>query len=92
MKTANVSEVLSMVRRLLNELMWHPDKTLEDVQVTYIHRGAPDDRLTVDAAEIKRLERSHFILERGGLETWIPYHRIISVVKDANVLYRKTGY
>lgn len=81
-----------MVHRLLNELMWHPDKTLEGVRITYIHRGAPDDRLTVDGAEVKRLERSHFILERGGLETWIPYHRIIEVERDGEVLYRKTGY
>jgi uncharacterized protein (UPF0248 family) len=81
-----------MVRRILNELLWHPKKSLKGVKVTYIHRGAPDDRITINAEDIKRLEKSFFIIERDGEETWIPYHRIIDVKKGEEILYRKRGY
>jgi uncharacterized protein (UPF0248 family) len=81
-----------MVRRLLNELLWHPNKSLVGVKVTYIHRGAPGDKLTLDGSEIVKLERSHFIIERGGIGTWIPYHRIIMVKQKRDVLYRKADY
>jgi uncharacterized protein (UPF0248 family) len=81
-----------MVRNLLNELLWHPEKSLEGVKIIYIHRGAPDDRTSIDAEKILRLERSHFIIERGRLETWIPYHRIIYVTRGGEILYRKRGY
>ncbi|MFQ5887449.1 MAG: DUF504 domain-containing protein [Candidatus Hydrothermarchaeales archaeon] len=80
-----------MVRRLLNELLWHPEKSLKGVSITYIHRGAPGDRITIDGEGITRLERSFFIIERGGEETWIPYHRIVEVKKRGEVLYRKKG-
>ncbi|RMF91807.1 MAG: DUF504 domain-containing protein [Methanobacteriota archaeon] len=81
-----------MVRRVLNELLWHPERSLDDVSVTYIHRGAPGDVVTIGGWEIKRLERSFFVLERGGVETYIPYHRIVEVRRGAEVLYRKRGY
>jgi len=78
-----------MVRRILNELRWHPEKSLEDVKITYIHRGAPGDAVTIDGRLVQRLERSHFIIERSGREVWIPYHRIVEVRKGDEVLYRK---
>ncbi len=78
-----------MVRRLLNELKWHPEKTLEDVRVTYIHRGVQDDKITIDGGDIKRLEKSFFVIERGGEETFIPYHRISKVQRGGETLYRK---
>ena len=80
-----------MVRRILNELLWHPEKSLKGVKITYIHRGAPEDTITIGGSEIIRLERSHFIIERAGEETWIPYHRITEVKKDEEVLYKKRG-
>ncbi len=30
-----------MAKRFLNELMWHPQKSLDGVDIVYIHRGAP---------------------------------------------------
>ncbi len=80
-----------MVRRLLNELKWHPEKSLKDILITYIHRGAPGDKLTVKGGDIIRLERSHFIIERNVIETWIPYHRITLVQRGEEILYTKKG-
>jgi uncharacterized protein (UPF0248 family) len=82
-------EGICMVRNLLNELLWHPKKSLEKAKITYIHRGAPGDRLTVGGKDIKRLERSFFIIERGGKETWIPYHRITEVRVGDETVFRK---
>jgi uncharacterized protein (UPF0248 family) len=81
-----------MVRRVLNELLWHPEKSLKEARITYVHRGVPGDRVTIDGEEIKRLEKSHFIIERRGLETWIPYHRITEVKKGEKLLYKKKEY
>ncbi len=78
-----------MVRQVLNELLWHPEKSLKDARITYIHRGAPKDRITITGAEIERLDQAHFIIKRLGRETWIPYHRITEVKVGNEVLYRK---
>jgi uncharacterized protein (UPF0248 family) len=80
-----------MVKRVLNELLWHPKKSIKEAKITYIHRGAPGDRITIDGEEIIRLEKSHFIIERRGLETWIPYHRITEVKQRNKLLYKKKG-
>ena len=73
-----------MVRKLLNELKWHPQKSLKDVYIVYIHRGVPGDKLIIPAEGIK-LEKSFFVV--GG--TKIPYHRIVEVRKGDKVIWRR---
>jgi uncharacterized protein (UPF0248 family) len=78
-----------MARRTLTELKWHPGKSLEGVKVTYIHRGAPGDRLTVEASELVALERSFFVILRDSVETRIPYHRIVEIRKGDEVIWSR---
>ncbi len=78
-----------MVKRIFDELKWHPEKSLEGVEIVYLHRGAPDDRITVKATEVERFERGYFVLLRRGREVYIPYHRILEVKKGDKILYRK---
>ncbi|GBE17678.1 MAG TPA: DUF504 domain-containing protein [Euryarchaeota archaeon] len=80
-----------MARKVLCELLWHPEKSLADASITYIHRGAPGDRITISGAEIERLDQAHFIIKRRVRETWIPYHRITEIKAGDEVLYRKIG-
>ncbi len=78
-----------MAKKKLLELKWHPQKSLEDVEVTYLHRGAPEDKLTVQAQEIVDLEKSFFVLMRRGEEVRIPYHRILELTKDGEIIWKK---
>lgn len=80
-----------MVKKILDELRWHPEKSPEGVEITYIHRGVPGDELNITAEDIIRLERSFFVIDRAGRETSIPYHRIKEIKKGGEVLWRKKG-
>ncbi len=78
-----------MAKKILDELKWHPSKSLEGVSIEYLHRGAPGDRLAVEAKDILRLEKSFFVIMRRGVETMIPYHRIIEIRKKDEIIWRK---
>jgi uncharacterized protein (UPF0248 family) len=80
-----------MAKRILDELRWHPEKSLAGVEIAYIHRGAPRDEQVILAEDIKVLEKSFFIINRKGKETSIPYHRIKEIKKEGKVLWRKRG-
>jgi uncharacterized protein (UPF0248 family) len=70
-------------REVLNQLKWGPSGGLERAEVTYLHRGAPGDEMTVLGSEVVVLERSFFCTS----ESKIPYHRIRRIVLDGKVLY-----
>ncbi|HUL40097.1 MAG TPA: RNA repair domain-containing protein [Methanomassiliicoccales archaeon] len=70
-------------RQVLNQLKWGPSGGLDNAEVTYLHRGAPGDELTVPGSEIVGLERSFFCIG----ESKVPYHRIKRIVLDGEVLY-----
>lgn len=76
-----------MAKRLLNELLWHPEKSLEGVELTYVHRGAPGDIKKI-ATQGLTFEKSFFVI-KNHIETRIPYHRITEVKKGGEVLWRK---
>jgi hypothetical protein len=78
-----------MARRMLNELKWHPNKVLKNVRVTYIHRGAPGNRRTINSEDIVALERSFILISMEKENTRIPYHRITEIEQDNIILWRR---
>lgn len=78
-----------MARRMINELKWHPGKSLSGVTITYVHRGAPNDLMSVRAEEIVSLEKSFFIIKRNNNEVAIPYHRIVELRGKNGIIWRK---
>jgi uncharacterized protein (UPF0248 family) len=78
---------LSYPREILNRLKWK-DGSLKGVQVTYVHRGAPRDQLTISAEEIRSLGRSFFYTGEGD----IPYHRIVLIEREGEVLFDIKDY
>jgi len=78
-----------MAKRFLDELRWHPQKSLEGVEIVYLHRGAPGDTMTVQAESIIKFESSFFVVERNNMETRIPYHRIREIRRGGEVLWRR---
>jgi uncharacterized protein (UPF0248 family) len=53
-------------------------------EIAYLHRGAPEDRVTIRASEITQVRKGSFVLSDG--ETQIPFHRILYVRDDKNGL------
>ncbi len=80
-----------MAKRILNELVWHPEKSLKDVAVVYVHRGAPDDRMKIRAVDIVDLGKSFFVIKIGSRDTHIPYHRISEIRRAGETLWRKNA-
>ncbi|NOZ59437.1 MAG: DUF504 domain-containing protein [Euryarchaeota archaeon] len=78
-----------MAKRVLDELKWHPEKSLREAEVTYVHRGAPGDEVTISGGEILALEKSFFVVVREGREVRVPYHRIKEIKLGGEVVYRK---
>jgi hypothetical protein len=76
-----------MAGRILKELMWHPGKSLKGVTITYVHRGAPGDVVTISSNRITSLEKSFFVIG----EKRIPYHRIVEIKKGREILWNKRG-
>ncbi len=71
-------------REVLNKLKWHDDQ-LDRAVITYLHRGAPGDRMTIQGSAIVRLARSFFVTA----ESRIPYHRIRLIEIDGKILYQE---
>lgn len=69
-------------RDVLNRLRW--TEGLEGVVVTYLHRGAPGDRMSIKGEDVVELERSFFVTA----DSKIPYHRIRQIKRKDEVLYK----
>lgn len=78
-----------MAKRFLDELRWHPKKSLNGVEIVYLHRGAPNDRITILAEDVIKFESSFFVVERNNMETRIPYHRIREIRRGSEVLWHR---
>ena len=72
-------------RKILNELKWRENYSLEYTEIWYIHRGAPNDTKIISGRDIVDLERSY--MNTGS--AMIPYHRIIKIIYDGKVLFER---
>ncbi len=76
---------MSNARDALNELKWKHDRKLEDVEVYYVHRGAPGDFKVLRGEDISDLGRSFIKLTDGR----IPYHRVFKIKKDGKEFFSR---
>lgn len=56
---------------------------MEGATVTYVHRGAPNDLMTVKGEDITELGRSFFRVGEG----MVPYHRIVRIERGGELLF-----
>ncbi len=77
--------LMATAREVLSKLWWSPNHCIHDVEIWYIHRGAPNDIKIITGREITRLHKS-FMEVRNTL---IPYHRIVKIVKDGETLFKR---
>ncbi len=69
------------LRTLLNEIKWTKD--FSRVKIWYRHRGAPNDTMVLAGSEIVSIGRS--FLETTSAS--IPFHRILKIMYDGEVLF-----
>ncbi len=74
-------------RSLLNKLKWHPDEDIEEAEVTIIHRGAPRDRKTIEGNDIGDIGSEFFEIKLNENSVRIPYHRILKIEKDGEIIW-----
>ena len=75
-----------MARNIINMILWHPGMEINEVKITYIHRGVPGNLKQINGNSIERIERGFLILREG---TQIPYHRIVKIENKNKILYKK---
>jgi uncharacterized protein (UPF0248 family) len=69
------------IRDVLNKIKWSGD--LDKVEVWYVHRGAPDDRMVVNGGSISDVGRS--FLKVGN--SLIPHHRVFRIIYHGKVVF-----
>ncbi len=75
-----------MARNILNMILWHPKMQINEIKITYIHRGVPCNLKTINGDSIERLDRGFLILNEG---TQIPFHRIVKITDKSKILWKK---
>ena len=75
-----------MARHIINMILWHPEMEINEIRITYIHRGAPGNLKKINGNSLKRVERGFLILSDG---TQIPYHRIVKIEINNKILWKK---
>lgn len=69
-----------------------PGKSLSDLKIVIIHRGAPKDKKTINFAKTEvKIFRDHFeyFSKEEGDFVYIPFHRILQIRAGRKVIYAK---
>ncbi len=58
-------------------------------EIVYLHRGAPEDKVSIRASDVESVAKGSFMLKDG--ETQIPFHRILTItdVRVGSILWEK---
>src|SRR4030042_3230612 len=84
-------------RAVLNRIKWDAKlkKQKGDFNITFIHRGVPNDEKTINYEQIIQVLASWFIYkDETGEEIQIPFHRILNIknTKRNTYLYLKSHH
>lgn len=77
-------------REELNKLKWGGGG-LQRARVTILHRGAPDDKRVIEGNDILELGRGFIRVASAEGEVDIPYHRILRIEAQGQILWEKWG-
>ncbi|WP_455364621.1 RNA repair domain-containing protein [[Eubacterium] cellulosolvens] len=65
------------LKNVLTRILWDRAVSPQDFEITYVHRGGPGDRATVNGSTVVRVGKSWFSVMREREEVIIPFHRIL---------------
>ena len=66
-------------------MKWKNNLKIEDAEIWYIHRGAPNDTMIISGREIVKLHKS-FMETNSAM---IPYHRIFKIIYHGNIVFNR---
>lgn len=72
-------------RDVLNNLKWHHKKDLDQSEIWYVHRGAPDNIKIISGKEINKIGRSFIYTDHST----IPLHRISKIVYKEKIIFER---
>jgi len=82
------------LRDVLNRIRWNPEERGRAYEITYIHRGASENKRTIPFSSIKEIHSSWFTYtDPEGDEVTIPLHRVLEVrdTELGKTVWRKRG-
>lgn len=78
-------------KEVLDKYKWHPDLDLNDLKIVIEHRGAPDDKKIIEGRKVFELDSGFMKIKGTYREVKIPYHRIIKIVEDGEVIWESVS-
>ena len=75
---------MNQIREILNELKWSKGE-LEDVEIWYIHRGAPNNTKIITGKEIISIDKTFL----QTIDAMIPHHRIFKIMLKNTILFER---
>ena len=72
-------------RDILNEYKWKNNYNLGNLNIWYIHRGAPNDTRIISGKEDLKIEKT-FMKTNSGM---IPYHLIFKIVYKEKIVFKR---
>lgn len=76
---------MQQIKDLINKILWDKSENKEDYSFFYIDRITKRE-MEIKGSDIKRIEGSFIVVEKGPEETEIPVHRIIEVKKAGKIV------
>jgi len=77
------------VREILNKIKWDERMDFEQLEVVYLHRGAPNDLKRISGREIVHIGTSFLSLSLKEEGAEIPHHRIVKILYKGEVLFER---
>jgi uncharacterized protein (UPF0248 family) len=77
---------------MLQKYFYKDKDTFNKLTVGFIDRGAPEDTSWIAGIDIKSLDSYYFVIGTGDNEKYIPYHRILLIKLNDNILFQNNKY
>ena len=72
-------------RDILNEIKWKKNLNLENVEIWYVHRGAPNNTKIISGKKVLKIDKS-FIHTTSAM---IPFHRILKITYNDKTIFKR---
>ena len=71
----------------LNRLKWTGKLGKAEIEIR--HRGAPHERKVISGSKVTHVKKSHFYYIDGSRESFIPMHRVLRVIIDGKIIWKR---
>ena len=76
---------MNQIRDILNEIKWRSARDFLEIEIWYIHRGAPNNIKKISGEDILSIEKTFL----KTMDAMIPHHRIIKILYKGNIVFNR---